>query len=1342
MKLRLPILLVAFIAFSPAYSADWTITDNATVSENKVVDGKIIFDVPKGAPKVLTINAGISLTANGYTANENVTGGVTTVDIEGNFTLTGGAEQEFVLVNKGYGYGPAEGVTNLQTWSVKTGGELVSENMVMTLAKDGNVTFNLLGGSAKLLGVDFSKNKSDKAQTVNLDSGALNIGASGIIAGTGVYNALNLGAGTVGAWANWSSTAGMTLGYSAAGTEGVIKTTFDTNYGNTTGEGYSITLSGALVDTSLTKKGGIIKTGAGTLTLTHEANTFTGGTELVQGTLLVKSAASLGALGSRALMVTGDSTFGYTETHAYDLDALSIKGGTSLTLSNVTDGVSIAGSQSISVTSAGVATIKDDITFNGGNVHFNGQGTLESTGTITFGTTPTILNFTNPVVGDYTLFSGSSVILGYSGEEMEVLMGKQFALLGISARYVTWNVTGNSISFTLSSTSQEGASLTWKGQSGIWGNRAETQWNALSGDDLFWNGDKVTFNGGVAGAARTQDITVSGLVSTASMEFVGAETTYNFIGGGSIICAGGIYISGPFIGNTSGTTINIKGDTSLTIARYRGADTANGAATKATNYVNIGGETAGALVVTGAGADDFVLSVTGHGNGDDNKSVMTVLSQGSVTAESTVLKMDKDGSARFSVEGGTAKLLGVHMGEASNKKSELRLTGAGLLNIGASGITNFNVTQDSVNLGAGTVGAWETWATSANINLGYAAPGVEGTVSTIFDTAKGANSNGYTITLSGVLADYSGTQKGALVKNGAGTLVLSGENTYSGGTTLNAGTLQVNNAAALGSGSLTINGGDFVNASNAKMTLSQDVVIAVDTSLKFSGASSSLSIIGNLSAAGKVVTQSGGNLTLGTTVLGKTQSMGTLINHTGDLTVNGAISLAEYKGTNGSWLAKTLTIEEGADMRVSGKMYMRYQENGETTVNMTGGKLTVEGELILARDGTTTWNLSGGVANINKINLDCEWDGASKVRSINLNKGATLNIGEGGVVFQNSWTVANINLNGGVLGATANWEIADKSNLNIKLQSTEGTIINTENSLNPAEGYTVTIKSAIKDYDESTQGKLVKKGAGTLDLHGANTYSGGTTINEGTVKASSATALGTGLITVSGGTLDANSQNLGNALTVTGGTVSNLIPSGNLYKEAVLKVQQNITVNNSLLQATAANAVVIDLGKQVILTNGAKLAMGVADAGNVVSATMGAVNMGDSPQGLISVETGTALTLSGTFALTIDSAGVTANPDGYSFTLISFANAEGDYATAYKAWANSEGAFDLSNFQGFTVTGSEGWALKSNDLNIIVDELRGSGTVTLVNTSIPEPSTVSLSLLALAGLMFRRRRTA
>src|SRR5262249_47693420 len=85
--------------------------------------------------------------------------------------------------------------------------------------------------------------------------------------------------------------------------------------------------------------------------------------------------------------------------------------------------------------------------------------------------------------------------------------------------------------------------------------------------------------------------------------------------------------------------------------------------------------------------------------------------------------------------------------------------------------------------------------------------------------------NNLSTTVGGVIADggtNSGTG-GALVKVGSGTLTLTGQNTYSGGTTIAAGRLQIDNIGALGSGPISFNG---ALRSTVSGTLTNDISVA------------------------------------------------------------------------------------------------------------------------------------------------------------------------------------------------------------------------------------------------------------------------------------------------------------------------------------------------------------------------------------------------------------------------------------------------------------------------------------------------------------------------------------
>jgi autotransporter-associated beta strand protein len=96
-------------------------------------------------------------------------------------------------------------------------------------------------------------------------------------------------------------------------------------------------------------------------------------------------------------------------------------------------------------------------------------------------------------------------------------------------------------------------------------------------------------------------------------------------------------------------------------------------------------------------------------------------------------------------------------------------------------------------------------------------------------------------------------------------------------------------------------------------------------------------------------------------------------------------------------------------------------------------------------------------------------------------------------------------------------------------------------------------------------GQLIKQGSGSLTLNGANSYTGGTTFNGGTVTIGNASAFGTGLVTLNGGTLN-NSANIGmaNGILVSGngGTVQ-LGSANNFTLTGTLTGSGNITLGGS-----------------------------------------------------------------------------------------------------------------------------------------------------------------------------------
>jgi autotransporter-associated beta strand protein len=135
----------------------------------------------------------------------------------------------------------------------------------------------------------------------------------------------------------------------------------------------------------------------------------------------------------------------------------------------------------------------------------------------------------------------------------------------------------------------------------------------------------------------------------------------------------------------------------------------------------------------------------------------------------------------------------------------------------------------------------------------------------------------YVTATNGATATFSGQIKGStgrslpLIKNGAGTVILTGNNTYPGGTIINNGILSVSNNAALGTGLLTLAGG-MLSASAGSWTIANTVNL-VSNSVIDTGANS-LTLSGAITNSGALTKTGSGTLTLtgsntysGTTVI-------------------------------------------------------------------------------------------------------------------------------------------------------------------------------------------------------------------------------------------------------------------------------------------------------------------------------------------------------------------------------------------------------------------------------------------------------------------------------------------
>ncbi|EKM8662778.1 fibronectin-binding autotransporter adhesin ShdA [Salmonella enterica] len=399
---------------------------------------------------------------------------------------------------------------------------------------------------------------------------------------------------------------------------------------------------------------------------------------------------------------------------------------------------------------------------------------------------------------------------------------------------------------------------------------------------------------------------------------------------------------------------------------------------------------------------------------------------------------------------------------------------------------------------------------------------------------------------------------GSLVKTGTGELTLSGDNTYSGGTTITGGTLTADHADSLGSGDIDNSGVLKVGEGDLENTLSGSgsLVKTGTGELTLSGGndySGGTTIIGGTLTAdhadslGTGAVANSGVLQVGEGELENTLSgSGSLVKTgTGELTLGGDNS---YSGdttiADGTLIAANVNALGSGNIDNSGTLMLDANgtfelanittHTGATTALAAGstldaGQLTQEDGSTLSIDlGAATDDAVitadsvtlGGTLNVTGIGsvTDSWTPEAYTYTLIDSDSAITSDFDDLTIAGMNREDVDFLTIDGKVdeadnthydLTASLSW-YADRDNATTDAHGTF-TLSDPDGSFNVAA--TLTDVDDTLDPGSRWDGKsLTKEGAGTLILSGDNDYSGGTTINEGTLVAASTTALGTGLV--------------------------------------------------------------------------------------------------------------------------------------------------------------------------------------------------------------------------------------
>jgi len=690
-------------------------------------------------------------------------------------------------------------------------------------------------------------------------------------------------------------------------------------------------------------------------------------------------------------------------------------------------------------------------------------GNLALTGAQTF----------NPAV-DLSIAAGASLSVAGATNNQVIgsLAGAGTLTLGLKGIAVGGNNANAAFSGTISMTNQ--------GYNSTYGTFAKTGSGTLTIDNAtITQGESYITQGAMAQTSGNTTVTylAVGTGTTSGNPNVGALN----VSGGTISFGTGLQV-GDFGGqgtlNQTGGTVRVDatcGDPAHCAALHIGNQGGTGTYNISGGQLDLVGSnnelgrstgskprSAGTLNISGTGVVD--LSANGSliiGYGNENTSPNT--SQGLI---------DQTGGTLRVHNGSTLYLTG-----ANSSSSVYNLTG-GTLEIGGNSLkAGYGGTSNpyQFNLGGGTIKVIESaLVTTVNATLASG-------VSTI-------DTNGLGATWSGVLSG-----NGGLAKIGAGKLTLSGLNTYSGGTRLDAGTLAVGSNTALGTGTLTFASGTTLQAAANGLTLANTLTLngtdTIDTQANVMALSGSIGGTGGLAKIGTGTLKVSGANTYSdvTTVTAGTLQAGAAntFSAASAFTVGAFLDLNGFNQTIGSLAGAGTVTNSGA-----GAATLTVGGNN-TSTTFSGTLQNGASALGLAKTGTGTLTLSG----------------------VNTYRGGTT-------------------VNGGTLAVSADNNLGDNSGSLAfgggALQFLSGFISNRAVTLNSGGGtFDTNGNGPLLTGSIRGPGGLTKVGIGDLTLAGASTYSGPTNVLLGTLAAGATNVFSpaSAFTVVAGGALNLNGFN-------------------------------------------------------------------------------------------------------------------------------------------------------------------------------------------------------------------------